>query len=150
MKYLHPDLRFIKKKSDLLKITTPPHHTHRFEFVFLLTHPHTHTHTTCTTQPHEVNYAFPAGFVVLRPLPFFRESLLFLILRLEVHVDPLFKASTGGTTEEATGMMTLDDSESRRNPASIEAETMQPNTGEVGAEYEGEERVSFAGGDSGT
>jgi hypothetical protein len=150
MKYLHPDLRFIKKKSDLLKITTPPHHTHRFEFVFLLTHPHTHTHTTCTTQPHEVNYAFPAAFVVLCPLPFFRESLLFLILRLEVHVDPLFKASTGGTTEEATGMMTLDDSESRRNPASIEAETMQPNTGEVGAEYEGEERVSFAGGDSGT
>jgi hypothetical protein len=91
-----------------------------------------------------VNYAFPAGFVVLRPLPFFRESLLFLILRLEEHVDPLFKSSTGGTTEEATGI------ESRGHSASIEAETMQPNTGEVGAEYEGEARFSSAGGDSGT
>ena len=80
-------------------------------------------------------------------LPFFRESLLFLILRLEVHVDPLFKASTGGTTEEATGMMRLGDIKSRGHSASIEAETMQPNTGEVGAEYEGEARFSSAGGD---
>jgi hypothetical protein len=45
MKYLNTDLVNRHLKLDLLKITTPPHHTRRFEFVFLLTYPHTHTHT---------------------------------------------------------------------------------------------------------